>query len=290
MLEITRTPDGRLLVSTNRFSEEVETEGAARRLLVSRGWGNLSITKALHRLKELEGTAAPLEAWSVRRPSGEPAPAPKSPPRVVAAGAAPVAETSRPSGKAGTRSRRKKTPGAAAEPVAETVETPPTPAPEPEKAPAPRKRRSRRRPEPVESAGAEEAVEATVAPAAEEVAPAPVPALEAEPPAAKPRRSRKKAQPAPAAEAAPAPTPEETQPAAEKKPRRAAARAKREPAAEHPDAAVHHAAELARALRERERATLPFARGPWTELRETAERVLACLEGREVRPGGDARP
>lgn len=222
MLEITRTPDGRLLVSTNRFSEEVDTEEEARRVLTAKGWGNLSITKALHRLNEAEGTAAPLQGWTVRRP--EPAP-------VAEKAAAPA------------RPRRKKAAG--------------TPAPEPreeeEKPPAPRKRRSRKKAaaEPVEVAAAPPTVEAAPEPVAE---PVPEPAPEA--PVRKPR-----------------------------KPRKSRAKAAPEPAAVPVDPAVHHAAELARALRERERAVLPFARGPWTELRETAERVLACLEGREPGKG-----
>lgn len=249
MLEITRTPDGRLLVSTNRFSEEVDTEEEARRFLTAKGWGNLSITKALHRLNEAEGTAAPLQGWTVRRP--EPAPVAEK-----------AAEPARP--------RRKK----AAEPPT------PEPTPEEEKPPAHRKRRSRRK------AAAEPAVETATPPTAEaapEPVAEPVPEPAPEAPARKPRKPRKsraKAAPEPVVEASPAPEPELAREEPEKKPRRAA-RKKAERAAAPADPAVHHAAELARALRERERAVLPFARGPWTELRQAAERMLACLEGRE---------
>ncbi|MBX6364690.1 MAG: hypothetical protein IRZ00_12550 [Gemmatimonadetes bacterium] len=38
-------------------------------------------------------------------------------------------------------------------------------------------------------------------------------------------------------------------------------------------------------LRAEERGVLPFAREPWTRLREDAERILACLEGKPAGPG-----
>ncbi|HLL48957.1 MAG TPA: hypothetical protein VK399_19840, partial [Longimicrobiaceae bacterium] len=40
-------------------------------------------------------------------------------------------------------------------------------------------------------------------------------------------------------------------------------------------------AEGTQALREIESATLPFARGPWTELRTQSAEILACLQGKK---------
>ena len=41
-------------------------------------------------------------------------------------------------------------------------------------------------------------------------------------------------------------------------------------------------AEGSRLLREMEQGVLPFARGPWTELRQQAEQILANLSGKKV--------
>ncbi|MEW5929553.1 MAG: hypothetical protein AB1941_19030, partial [Gemmatimonadota bacterium] len=76
---------------------------------------------------------------------------------------------------------------------------------------------------------------------------------------------------------APAPVPAET-------PAPKAGRARAGAAARTPEEWLEAArvlfAEGTQALRELESATLPFARGPWTELRTQSAQILACLQGK----------
>lgn len=97
----------------------------------------------------------------------------------------------------------------------------------------------------------------------------------------KPRKRTRRAAPA----AAP-PAPKEAEPAKKPARKRASRPAPRsgtegkDPAAE----ALESFRAGAAALRSIEAAQLPFARGPWTELREKAEQIVACLQGK--RPPG----
>lgn len=114
---------------------------------------------------------------------------------------------------------------------------------------------------------------------AAEAAPAEAPPPEPSPRPAASRRGRKQAAAsAPAPEPPPAPAEETPPPAAPARTRRAA-RPAPSPEADPLAQAQALFAEGTRVLRQIEAGTLPFARGPWTELRAQAEHILACLKG-----------
>lgn len=162
-------------------------------------------------------------------------------------------------------------------PAAATPETAaaPEPAAEPaaEKAPAKRTRKPRK----------------AAAPATPP-RPAPVPAAEAAPApgAKKPRAPRKRAgkakveaAPAAKAEEAAPPAPAERKPRVPRKRAAKAATGEAAPAADPRARAVDLATQLSDALRALENDTLPFARGPWADLRGKAEYIAACLRGKK---------
>lgn len=122
----------------------------------------------------------------------------------------------------------------------------------------------------------------------------------------KPKRPRGTAVPGEAAVAAPAPAPAPAEAAivetklakAKRRVRKAAAplsepKAERNPAPKPADTADTTARSRAltlfrtgvRELVAMESETLPFARGPWSDLREMAEYIAACLEGKRPKTG-----
>lgn len=300
MPQIQRTEDDRLLVSNRTQSRLVESEADARRTLYTWGHTDISINKALAELRREGAEAGADRGWRVVRPeaAGAPEPAP-----VIAAESAPPR-------------RRGRNKAAAAEPAATPEPAAPAPAApaEPRAEPAPEAikpartrapRRSRARAAAPEATAEErDGAESTGSPGAEAPSPAPAPARK--------RRSRRAApaagepaEPEPAAEAAPPapPAPEapvveapvaEERPASKPRRRRAARPAETESdagvagggavaAADPQQRALLLSRQLAEALLELERGTLPFARGPWAELRGRAEHIAACLSGRTPR-------
>ncbi len=206
----------------------------------------------------------------------------------------------------GTRPRRARKPNApASEPAAEAPRAAVEPSTVAETATAPDQgqgtapaRRRGRRPKAESTAAADvqpaapaEAVPDPVSEPVSEVSTPSPSAVSAEPGAAaapRPRRPRaprrvaaEEAPAQPAAEsAAPAPAGAGAQapsPKAERARFRAAARTPEE----WLEAARVLFAEGTQALREIESATLPFARGPWTELRTQSAEILACLQGKK---------
>jgi hypothetical protein len=162
-----------------------------------------------------------------------------------------------------------KEPAAAKEPA--QAKKPAASAREPEPAPSAAKLRGERR--------------ARKEAAAKSAAPEPKPAAELKPAAAP--------KPAAAARPAPAPTPAAEKPAAEKpKPAPRARAAKpaapettEKPAAPPRDRALAHIRAGVKELLALEGETLPFARAPWSDLREMAEYISACLEGKRPKSG-----
>lgn len=214
----------------------------------------------------------------------------------------PVAEAADPEKAAsGTRPRRARKPDVAvAEPAAEAPQGAAEPsvaetATAPDRETAPVRRRGRRpKAEPSGAADVQPAAPAGAVPVAEPVsgpvaeAPAQAsPAVPAESGAdAAPRPSRPRAPRRAAAEEAPArPAAESVAPAAADAgapaPKAERARSAARTPEEWLEAARALFAEGTQALREIESATLPFARGPWTELRTQSAEILACLQGKK---------
>ncbi|HEX7240357.1 MAG TPA: hypothetical protein VF263_08840 [Longimicrobiaceae bacterium] len=263
MLVIRRTEGGGLRLTDRKRTETVPGEEQARRTLTSWGYAGFSINKALIQMKEAEGSLAPADPWAAVRGRAPETPAPA--PVTESAPPPPIKEP--PTMNAPVRSRR---PRAAAERAAEAPVVEASADPPVAEAVPPRKR-------------------ARKAPAAEKepAAPAPEPAAEEPKPAVRPKRARS-AKPAAAAEApaAPAAAPEPVEAPAAPAARKRAPRVRApEPAAaargpeEWLEAARALFAEGTQSLKEIERTTLPFARGPWTELREKSAEILACLQG-----------
>lgn len=248
MLVIRRTEDARLQVSNNRHSRVVDSETEARRTLHSWGHTDVSINKALTELRRAEGNAGTAHAWRAVRPE------PVKP--AVAADAAPASAATH---EEPSRQRKPAVPPPAAPPPAAA------PASAPKEASAPPAPKKYPRPEKAEKAKGKKTT------AVERDPPAPNASAE---PTTKPAPSRKvRADPEPAAA-----------PAAK---RPSAARQKpatpRQPTRDRRLEAVELASRLADALRVLEGDTLPFARGPWADLRGKAEHIAACLRGKKPR-------
>lgn len=250
---------------------------------------------------EAVGGTRPRRARKTATPSAEASAEAQQPaePAVQALAEEPVAQTA-------PRLKHSRN-GAVAEVEAAPVAAEPSAAAETEAAPdqdtAPARKRGRR--PKAETSGA-----ADVQPAAQaEAVPAPLPEASSDAPApapaepgadvasARPKRARAARRtaaeavsadaPAEPAGEAPAPTPSDPPapalaevPAPAPKAERARARTAARTPEEWLEAARVLFAEGTQALRELESATLPFARGPWTELRTQSAQILACLQGR----------
>lgn len=311
MVVIERVETGGLRVSNARQSAVVDDEQQARSTLHSWGHTDLSINMALAEMRRREGGAdAEPRAWRITRP----AQAPPEPTAGEADAQTHDPKTTMAASPRKRRSRRAESGADAADPdvVPESAEAPATPA----KRTRTRKRASPRETEAVPEApvtaadtkpgrkprrrkAAEPAPDPNSDPVPVEVA-APDSAAEREVAPRKKRQRRTKAGSPPEPVAAPLqvddPAPDAV---AEEAPRRRASRARAAKAKNTPEptAAADGAVEevptdrVAAArfwfekgtemLREIERETLPFARGPWTDLRERGESVVAALEGRE---------
>ncbi len=298
MLAIERTEEGQLRLSDRRRTGVAAGEAEARRTLYHWGYTDLSINKALAELRRTEGRVPAASRWQVIRsgdrthetaappadgdgaeaaPSASPVRRPRS--WKVSGATAPSREAPRDASSAPRRERpspRTAIPPSAASAVEGAAQ------PEAVVEPAPRKR-SRGRAEPSADTRESEAVPAAAL----------VPdggSQEGEAGGSPKKRSRKHCETAaPALEAPPAETPEPSTPPrptrARGRKKTAAAEATAASSSSAPDAdsiarARQLFAEGARALRELEGSTLPFARRPWTELRAQAEHILSCLTGK----------
>lgn len=281
MLVIRPTDDGRLHLSNNQRHDVVSSESAARSTAHRWGHTDLVINKALADMRAAGGGVTPELGWRVLRPDAPVAEVATRPARrasrEVAAPSHVAEEPTQPKPK---RSRARLSAPKAEEATPQETEPEadiPSPAPPAQERP---KRRSRKAPEVVTAAPEQ--------PAPKVVEPA-TPAATEPKPAGASRRSRKQEQ-APQGETAPvvaAPVAEGARVPAKPAPtrrKRAAAPPVAEPettvaAGSRRERAQAVADALARELSGIETEVLPFARGPWTDLREMAEFVAACLRG-----------
>jgi hypothetical protein len=249
MLVIQPTADGRLRIFNNHRSDFARDESSARTLAYNWGHTDISINKALSEMRSATRGDAQPSGWRVARQEPPRKSVPAKAPEPPAADAAPK-------------------PAARVE----------TPAPVAERRPRPRKAAA---PKP-----APNTVLAPVKPvAAEPKAPPKTrakPAAVAKPPRAAPVKAPAKvAKPVKAVAKAPVK-------AAEKRPMKAEPKppaAKGDPR----DRALAHLRAGVRELAGIEDATLAFARGPWSELREMAEYIAACLEGKKPKTGWEKK-
>lgn len=284
MLVFKRLDDGRIHAYDRRRSETVADVETAARVAHRWGYTDLSIKIARTKLREAEGEVL-TNTWTVRR-ANDPSP---SAPRIEATKQAakspeyaspkslseeePLSTSSTGGQKKGASRKRR---NAAPSTREDSVTAQPT-LPEPEV-----KRRS--------SARAKKPSATSSDSAKEIVADVPDPVVA-------PSKAKKRSggrTPTPKPEIAPADT-EAPAPGAvaEDKPKKPApnrsARKSRvaEPASGPNESTTDPIAEVralfsegSKRLRELERQVLPFARGPWEELREMAERIVASLEGK----------
>ena len=259
MLVIQPTADGRYHVSNNHRSGYARDTASARMLAHDWGHTDLSVNKALSEMRS-GAPGAPPSGWRVARPERE-AP-PRENARVEVAN--PVAERS---AEAPPRRRAHRAQADAAAPPA---------APDPERLAAAPAKKPARSPSPAPAAAPpakprKRAATAGAGPAAEvETKPAPRPRAK---PASK---SEAKA----AAKSAPKPPEPKRAPRA-----KAAASREPAPAADPREQALALFRAGAKELARVERGTLPFARGPWSELRRMAEHIATCLEGKKPKDG-----
>lgn len=278
MLVIQPTQDGRLRVQNSQRSDVVPSEAAARSTAHRWGHTDVTINKALAEMRGRPSDGPDARAWRVLRPESGSAEVRSAAPQRSAPAPAPVAERSPRRARRGAKQPPSESEPRDQDPAAEAV---PAAAP-----PARRKRTNKR------AAAVQEAVQAPE----EQRAAAPADDPPAAPPRPKRTRTRKRAAPA-EAEAAAAPAPA-AEPAPQPEPAKSPARARRARTSRTAPTAVARETEgtpreralnlVRQGVRELaaiEGETLPFARAPWSELREMAEYVAACLEGKKPKSG-----